>query len=774
MSDGVPPHRAAHARSSRTASQLLVVVLAVAAGIGAALAGCHPTGTAIADAIESAAFAVSFTLLTSRSSRGIWLAVGVATIFMARGWLLVPALATMGVAFSSVFMSRTRRRVGAVVGALGVQVVLRWSPEFFHGFPTLVASTLVLILAISAWRGSAPRTQRTALFVLGGLGAAAVAVSLPIVITTLLVRGEALAGEAAAKAALTNIGSGSPAAITGDLERAASDENAAAAALGSWITAGARVVPLVAQQARFLTGTLTSAARAAAVGAHQAPAIDYRRLGYHHGRIDLARLAQMEGPMRILDRQLDTTHRQLAGLDSSWLAGPLEHRAVSLNTEIGRAQHSADLAVEAAQVLPAMLGGDGVRRYFVAFMSPSESRGYDGFVGSYGVLTADDGHVSLSQSGQSSALETLLPPGGATLRGVSGFLARYGKFDPGEYVRDATYSPDFPTVASVLSQEYSQTGGVPVDGVLAIDPYGLAAFLHFTGPIAVPGLPVPLTAQNAAKVLLKEQYTTFDAGETNEYLLRHDFLQAALHVAFDKLVSGNLPAPKTLSAVLDPAVVAGRISFWSFHRSEQPLLRQLGIDGSFPATHGGDLLAVTTQNTGPNKIDAFLHTSVLDHVTFDPGNGDVSSEVTVTLKNDAPASGLPPIVIDSPTDPGLAPGTNRTWLALYSPLTFEKASFNGAPESMSAGVELGVRAYSAYVDVPPGATVTLRVQLAGRVASRDLFAMSVRPQPAVNPERDAVEVTPAGPWKLATTNGSAHWELSAALRQHRLFRFVPS
>jgi hypothetical protein len=523
-----------------------------------------------------------------------------------------------------------------------------------------------------------------------------------------------------------------------------------------------------------LAGTLTSAAQTAAVGVRQEPAIDYHRLDYHDGKIDLARLSAMKGPMSILDRQLRTTDHQLAELSSSWLAGPLADRVASLRTEIGRAQHSADLAVEAAKVLPAMLGGDGVRHYFIAFMSPSESRGYDGFVGSYGLLTADDGHVSLTQSGQAGDLEALLPPGGATLRGVPGFLARYGQLDPGPYIRDATLSPDLPTVASVLSQEYVQAGGVPVDGVLAIDPYGLAALLHFTGPIQVPGLPVPLTSQNAAYVLLKEQYTTFDAGETNEDLLRHDFLQAALHVAFGKLVDGSLPAPQALAAALDPAVVQGRISFWSFHRNEQPLLRRLGIDGSFPAADGGDLLAVTTQNAGANKIDAFLHTSVLDHVTFNPSNGDVASEVTITLTNDAPASGLPPIVIDSPADPDLPPGTNRMWLTLYSPLVFEGASIDGQPETMSSGVEVGVKAYSNFIDVPPGATVTLRVRLAGEVASRAAFAMSVRLQPAANPVRGVVEVTPAGTWRLKTTDGSARWNLSDAMRQHREFRFVPS
>ena len=225
--------------------------------------------------------------------------------------------------------------------------------------------------------------------------------------------------------------------------------------------------------------------------------------------------------------------------------------------------------------------------------------------------------------------------------------------------------------------------------------------------------------------------------------------------------------------MLDPAVVQGRISFWSFHRSEQPLLRRLGIDGAFPATHGGDLLAVTTQNSGGTKIDAFLHTSVLDQVTFNPTNGDVDSEVTITLKNDAPASGLPPIVIDS-LEPGLAPGTNQTWLTLYSPLVFEKASVNGAPETMSSGVEVGVRAYSTYVEVPSGATVTLRVHLAGQISSRDTLPMAIRLQPAANPERYVVEMTPAGAWRLSgTTASSARWDLSAAMDHHRVFRFVP-
>lgn len=301
-------------------------------------------------------------------------------------------------------------------------------------------------------------------------------------------------------------------------------------------------------------------------------------------------------------------------------------------------------------------------------MTPAESRGYDGLIASYGLLTATDGRVRLSVSGSIDDIESQLPSGGAHLTGPADFLARYGAFDPGQFPQDSSYSPDLPTVSDVLNQIYAQAGGGHIDGVLALDPYGLADLLHFTGPVAVSGLPFPLTEENAVKVLLREQYATFDAGETNQDLFRHDFLQGALHSALDKLVSGSLPAPKELAAVLDPAVVAGRISFWSFHKDEQPFLRRLGIDGAFPPAGSGDLIAVTTQNSGNNKIDAYLHTTVSDQVSFDPSNGFTRSNITIHLKNDASSAGLPPIVIDSPATPELAPGVNRTWLTVYSPL----------------------------------------------------------------------------------------------------------
>jgi hypothetical protein len=608
---------------------------------------------------------------------------------------------------------------------------------------------------------------------LGGLGAGAIVVTLPAVIEAVMVRQQISVAESAAHAALSAVGSGTSQAVTSELTQAASASSNAASALGGWFTFGARLVPVVAQQDRFLADATRTAAATATVGALNAPSIDYRRLGYHDGMVNLDRLAAMERPMVELSRALRKTSRVLARVDSPWLVAPLQDRVQPFRADVRGALHGASLATQAARVLPAMLGGEGPRTYFVAFMTPSESRGYDGLIGSYGLLTADAGRVRLTVSGSIADLQVALPEGGATLEGLSSFLARYGAFDPGEFPQDATYPPDLPTVAKVLNEMYEQSGGGSIDGVLALDPVGLAALLHFTGPVEVSGLPFPLTEQNAAKVLLTEQYTTFDIGTTNQDLIRHDFLQGALRAAFGKLVAGSLPAPSELASVLGPAVSDGRISFWSFHKNEQPLLRSLGIDGSFPATRGGDLLALTTQNSGNNKIDAYLHTSVNDQVFFDPGTGDIHSLVTIGLTNAAPPSGLPPIVIDSPADPGLPAGTNRTWLTLYSPLAVTKVSVGGQPATVRSERELGVYAYNLYVNVPPDSKVTLHVSLTGAVAASSTLSVVIRKQPSANPQAVSVEMTPVGPWAFRTGNeGSLRWALTGAMQQQRTFIFT--
>jgi hypothetical protein len=663
--------------------------------------------------------------------------------------------------------------LGALVGALGIQVVLRWPPELFHGFPSVVAGALFILCGVSAYRRSGSKIQRRVRLAIGGLAVGAVVLCLPVAIGTLLVRNDVIQGQHATRVAIDDLSGGTSGSASALLVTAANDMNRSSTATGSWWTLGTRLIPVASQHARLVAGATNIAGRVAMQGSKQASALDYHRLDYQNGSIDLATMQAMAGPASILSGQLAVANRQLDGLQSAWLIGTVQAPFARVRQQVRQASSNATLAVQAIGVLPDILGSAGPRHYFVAFMTPSESRGLDGFVGSYGLLTADGGHVSLTRSGPIADLQSALPPGGAKLTGPADYLARYGPFQPGVFPQDVTYSPDLPSVSAVLAQLYPQAGGTSIDGVLAIDPYGLAALLNFTGPIDVPGLPTPLTAANAAQELLTQQYISFDGGVTPQDAARHDLLQSSLQVAFQKLVQGSLPGPRALAQDLAAPAAQGRIAFWSVHPSEQALLQRLGVDGSFPQANGNDVLAVTTQNAGNNKIDAYLHTAIHDDVTVDPGTGSVISQVSVTLKNDATSSGLPPVVIASPAVPGLEPGTNRTWLTVYSPLALNGLTVDGQPATATSGAEFGIHAYSAYVDIPPGGQSEVLLKLAGQVQMAGGYHLDLRLQPAVNPVGASAQITASGDWLVAgTVKSDVQWTPGPSERQDLDVSFV--
>ena len=765
--DGVSVKRRRSPSRGRRVSAVTVLALAVAAGIAAAAAGCRPTGTGIVDPLYAALFAALVTYACSRASRETLLVFSFVAVVMSHAWLEIPAIAALLIALGSLFPRHSRRRVGALIGTLGVETLLRWPPVAFHGSTALVGGFVLMPVGISAYRRVSGSRQRYAKRALALMGTAAVVLSIPLVVAVVMAHGDISTGQHAADAALSDVSNGSSASATAKLRAATAAFGEASSKLGSWWTSLAAVVPAVAQQRQALATGAATARDLVSAAERVAPNLDYHELSYHKGQVDLDRLSAMLGPARTLDRALSQARAGVGRLRSPWLIGTIQSRLRIFDKSLSRAKSSTDLAVQAIPLVPDMLGARKPQHYFVAFVSPSESRGLDGIVAAYGELTAVNGHISLTVSGPVESLDSALPSGGGSLTGLADFMARYGQFDPGQHFQDATYSPDFPTVAEVISQLYPQTGGDQLDGVLMVDPYGLAPLLSITGPVAVPGLSQPLTRHNAPEILLKSQYLTGLAQNA-----RHDLLQFALHATFQRLVNGSLPGPGLLSRELEPAVLSGRIALWSAHANESPLLRALHLEDPFPRGNGGDLLAVTTQNAGANKIDAYLHTSIADHVTFDPTTGAERSVVRVTLTNDAPATGLPPLVIDSPADPRLAPGTNKTWLSVYSPLAFDQVTVDGTPGTMSATPELGVWAYSTYVDVAPRTSVTVRVGLLGRVASGSTLRLSVRLQPSANPERAQVVVTPAGGWKLAATSHQADWDLGPAVVQKRVFYFA--
>jgi hypothetical protein len=724
----------------------------LAAAAGSSVAGCHPTGSTVLDEVYTAVLGGLVAWAASRADRASLLVMATLGVVFSRGWLLAPAGVALALAFAGALRLRRNGLLGCLTGAVAIQVLLRWPHAGFHGLTALVAGSAVAVVLLSAWYGLSGRLRR---WVLGAtvalLGLAAV-FSVPVAAIGLTSKAAVDRGTDAARTALADVDIDNAPAAVGDLELASTDLSSAYHRTSSWWTLGGQLVPVVSQQRRAMIEVTRAGRDLTASAATEAGSIDFRDLAYHDGRLDLASIRALSGPVEALDAQIASTQALIARARSAWLVSPISGPLQRLGSELDKARRSADLGSLAVADAPSLLGGDGARNYLVVFMTPSESRGLDGFVGAFAELNVDEGRVTLSRSGPVAQLVEAASQHPPTLTGPRDYLYRYGDFLPQDNFEDVTYSPDFPTVEDVIAQLYPQLGGDHIDGVMALDPYALAALLQFTGPISVPGAASPLTSANAADVLLRQQYLTSSSNPAEA--ARHDLLQQALAVAFGRLAAGSLPAPNDLAAALDPVVRQGRLLFWTGHASDGPFLNRLGLEGAFPQPgRTSDVLAVTLSNAGNDKIDGYLHERLSDDVTFDPGDGHVTANVTISLANDAPGSGLPDYVIGSYPGSGLPLGTSYMWLSVYSPLALTGATSDGREMAFAGGLpEVGLLAYSAYVEVPAMSTVSVHVALDGYVTARSSsYRATIRLQPLANPSTFDVTVSPTPGWRPVRT-----------------------
>jgi hypothetical protein len=620
-----------------------------------------------------------------------------------------------------------------VVGALVAQSLLRLAWPSFQGGPSLVAALVAGLLGVSAWRTSSRRARRRAsaaafwVAAAGGLATGAWAIAF------VDARAQFDQAVAAARGGLAAGSAGDLAGAAAALDEAAGAFGRAGRSLGSWWAVPARAVPVVGHHASALAVTSRHGRRLARLTAATAERMASPALALADGRVDTAAIAAVAEPLAASLAATRRADEAIAAVRSGWLVPPLRDDLDALAARLVRAREQGAPLVAALRALPGMLGADGERRWFIALQTPSELRGAGGFIGNWAEIEALDGRLRMTHRGRVSELNP--PPGRSyVLTGLGDYLARYDRFGTRRYFQNATFSPHFPDAARVMEQLYPQATGRAVDGVVGADPTALAGLLRVTGPVRVAGWPEPIDAANAERILLHDQYLRLAGAE------REGFLADVTQAVFDALVERGVRDWGAAIRALAPAVRGRHLMVHAVRPAEQRALRAVGVDGSMAPVRG-DYLAVVTQNGGENKIDWYLRRAVDYRVRVDPRDGTATARLTVTLENNAPAAGEPPIVIGGDGWPYPA-GVNRLYLSVYSPLGFDGATLDGRPLLMQSERERGRTVISQFLSVPPGGRVRVVVRLAGRLPPGP-YRLDVGRQPTVAPDR--LSVTLVGP-----------------------------
>ena len=728
-------------RRTGPAQRWAVVAVAVAAGAWATTAPGAPTAWPVADAAWKALLAVVVTLAASRARRWAWLVTpGILAVAAGSGtWLAVGAVA-VGLGVAAALLSR-RRLVGAVIGALSVQVALHLPALGPFGGSSLVAVVGLLPVLVSGWRAATTPERTWVGRGLLGLAAVWVLGAVALFTAAMLAWSPATDAADAARGGLTAAEGGATGDAGDRLGAAAEGFAEAEGFLGALWMRPVLALPVLGQQADALATVAEQGGEVATAASTSAAAVDLDALRAEAGVVDVEVLGAAAAPLAATSAAVDGALAAVEDVRTPWLAGPLAEQVDEFAGEVADVAPPARVAAVAARDLPAVLGADGPRRYLVLFTTPAESRGAGGFVGSWAVLTAQDGRLELSEQGRADDVNSRPGRDDRAVTGPPEYLDRYGRFRPGYWFQDVTVSPDVPSSAAAAAEVFEQAGLGATDGVIVVDPYGLEALLELTGPVVVEGLDEPLAAEGAADWLLRGQYL---AGYGDED--REDLLGSVAEATFDAVLDADLPGPARLADVLGPPAHAGRLAVVTSRPEEQELFDLLGVTGRFPEPAGGDLAALVTQNKGNNKIDVFLERSVGYEVTYDPASGHTEALAHVELTNTAPAAGLPEAFLGS-NDQGLPPGTNRVFLTWYSPLALREARLDGARIPLERQRELGSVAYSAYVDLAPGQTRALDLVLAGDLAPGSTYRLRLPAQPLVADDELVVTVRPGPGWR---------------------------
>jgi Protein of unknown function (DUF4012) len=750
---------AAPSRRQRTIT-FGVAVVAVAVGAGG-LSLAEPTGLVGADVMWSAALAAIVAYFGGTARRWTWfLPAGVAAVVAADGVAVACAAAAIAIGFWSVLRDTRTRARGAVVAGLGCIALLRAEPVGFDGLTAILMAAVATPVIASGYAHAGRRVRRRArriALVVGGLFVVMVGCA---ALGAVSVLGDLTDGARAIDAGLRAARDADDEATAEQLGAAARHLSSANATLSSWFVSPAKILPIVGPNISAVQSLSRQASDVAEVSSLAASDADVDSLRFVNGRLDPAAVSQMIEPLQAVQQALHLMQDSVDGRGSPWLVAPVADRIDLLDNRVDEAVPDADTALLAVETAPELLGADGDRRYLVLFTTPAEARGRTGFPGNFAELVLSDGKLSMPRFGRISELEHGGVPGAQKeLTAPADYVARYQRFDVATTWRNITMSPDLPSIAAAAAELYPQSGGQKIDGVLAVDPIGLAALMRYTGNIDVEGLDHTLTADNVAGYLLHDQYVQFE--EANEQ--RVDVLEEVARTTFDRLTSADLPGPRALGDALDPVVDAGHIQFTPRDTHAALALYILGVTGAMPVLEKGqDSLTVTTSNAGANKIDVYLERTLDYRVHWDPAAGHVTATLRLQLTNTAPAEGLPDYVIGNSV--GLPPGTNRSFVSIYSPYRMTASRIDGRPVPLQSEVERNRNVYSTFVSIPSGGTVTVEVDLTGTLEGRR-YELVLPPESLVAPDRANVAVEVAGGAdavggesdEIAVDGGSATW-----------------
>jgi len=272
---------------------------------------------------------------------------------------------------------------------------------------------------------------------------------------------------------------------------------------------------------------------------------------------------------------------QVAALHGWHLLGPLARARDDLATRLPRIKARATSADHGLTALMAFAGESGPKRYLFLSQNPDEVRPTGGFIGTYGVLTAEAGKMSLDRY---DAIENWIAahPQADVPPAQAGSPYQYQNPPLRRTIANVNSGPSWPDAAQLAMSLWKAGGEAPVDGVISFTPGFMARVLAVVGPVDVPGYDETVTAENIDARLDYYAHQVVPAAGTG----RKDFVAAVAEQVMHKLLDAPASQWEPLGRAIGQAFDAHQALAWSADPQVAGVLRERAWDGAFVPTTG--------------------------------------------------------------------------------------------------------------------------------------------------------------------------------------------
>ena len=432
--------------------------------------------------------------------------------------------------------------------------------------------------------------------------------------------------------------------------------------------------------------------------------------------------------------------------DGDLVIAQVDAAVTEMREQLAGLEDAFGTANDIASIAPELLGIDGPKRYLVGITNPNEARGTGGFLGTYVILRADEGRITVEQVGSNSDLAEPAVPAREPRRGLPRPL-RLGPHAPAQHEHLPALPRRREAVARVVAPDHGRDprrcvrrrrrgARRPRDRHRPGGPAARRRIAHGRGAHGVRDL-------RDLREVPRGRRLTRAQGLPGAGHRRRPSRSSPARRTDARSPRPSAPDSPSAASCCGPPT-RPRSSAWI----------DADVAGSLQAPDGHVLDAVAI-NYSASKLDAYL----ARHLTYEVGRcadgGRVKSRATFALTNAIPEGADVPEYVMSQAERGPDGPINKTMAQLHLPngAQITSVTLDGEPIVAYTFTEQGRPSVIQGMDLDPRVERTLVVEF---TEPADAGPGTVVPQPlAIDQVTTVVDATCEGP------AGSAHPELTA-------------